>query len=293
MKPYQPTILCSLVVAAVVSCGVWHPVDAFTGSQAMKPTTKPAAIKVLAVSDPVDGIKAAHPTQDDGKRIVICGGGIGGLSTAFDARHLLRPQDEVIVISDREQFQFTPSNPWVALRKRTEKDISLPLAKILPRHNIDFVHAKVSSLKPRMNQVVLDNGTKIPYDYLVIATGPRLGYDEIPGARGHFNHTASICTTWHALHAADTFDKLVANPGPVVVGATQGASCFGPAYEYALLLQNELKKRGGRKLVAQCPIQFITSEPYIGHLGLQGAGQSQAILTGKCVRHLGGRSSLQ
>ena len=218
--------------------------------------------------------------SDAAKRIVVCGGGIGGLSTAFDAKQLLRPQDEVIVISDREQFQFTPSNPWVALHKRTEREISLSLTKVLPRHDIQFIHASVQSLKPKLNQVVLDDGTKVPYDFLVIATGPRLGYEEIPGARGHHNHTASICTTPHALRASETFDHLLANPGPVVVGATQGSSCFGPAYEYALLLQNELRKRGGRKLVEQCPIQFITPEPYIGHLGLKGAGKSPEILTG-------------
>ena len=215
----------------------------------------------------------------DGRRIVIVGGGIGGLSTAFDSRHLLRPQDEIVVVSDREKFQFTPSNPWVAVRKRTAEDISLSLAEILPKHKIVFIHGKARTLSPKKNQLILEDGTKVPYNYLVIATGPRLGFDEIPGARGIHHHTASICTTPHALLAAETYDKLIKEPGPIVIGATQGASCFGPAYEYAMLVEHELKKRGGRKLVEQCPIHFITPEPYIGHLGLGGAGESEKILT--------------
>ena len=220
------------------------------------------------------------------KRIVICGGGIGGLSTAFDARHLLRPHDdEIIVVSDREEFQFTPSNPWVALRKRTPQDISISLTKLLPKHSIKFVHGAVQSLHPQRQQLVLEDGTTVPYDYLVIATGPRLGFDEILGAEGVHDHThptlASICTTPHALAAAEKYDRLIAAPGPVVVGAAAGSSCFGPAYEYAMMIQHELKQRGGSKLVNQCPIHFVTPEPYLGHLGLRGAGDSRRILTRK------------
>jgi hypothetical protein len=90
--------------------------------------------------------------------------------------------------------------------------------------------------------------------------------------------TLSVCTTPHASHTANEVDKLVTNPGPVVVGATQGSSCFGPAYEFALLLQSELKKRGGQSLVDQCPMTFVTPEPYVGHLGLNGAGSSREVL---------------
>jgi hypothetical protein len=245
------------------------------------------------------------------KRIVICGGGIGGLSTAFDARHLLRPEPRpttttndddtttttitVTVVSDREQFQFTPSNPWVAVRKRTAADISISLRETLGKHQIDFIHAKIDGLDPQLQHLVLDDGTKVPYDYLVIATGPRLAFDEIPGAtlgggggsscstvdEHHQVLMTSICTTPHAVDAAESFDRLVQNPGPVVVGAVPSASCFGPAYEYAMLLQHELKKKGGHKLVEQCPIHFITPEPYIGHLGLNGAGDSQRVLEGE------------
>jgi sulfide:quinone oxidoreductase len=214
------------------------------------------------------------------KKLLIVGGGIGGLSSAFDAKHNLRPYDEVTVVSDRESFQFTPSNPWVSTRIRKPEDISLPLEDILPKHKIEFVHGRATHLDTDAQELKLEDGRKLPYDYLIVATGPRLAFDEIPGATAAIkaNVMVSVCTTPHASHAADQVDKLVENPGPIVVGATQGASCFGPAYEFALILQNELKKRGGAKLVEKCPITFVTPEPYIGHLGLQGAGESQSIL---------------
>ena len=216
------------------------------------------------------------------RKLLIVGGGIGGLSSAFDARHNLRPEDEICVISDRGQFQFTPSNPWVATRKRKPEDISLDLKTILPRHKINFIQGEASHLDPIRQQLKLGDGSKIAYDYLIIATGPRLAFDEIPGAS---TASMSVCTTPHASHAADAIDKLVADPGPIVVGATQGSSCFGPAYEFAFLLQNELEKRGGKELIDQCPMKFVTSEPYIGHLGLKGAGESKEILEGLLKKH--------
>ena len=71
------------------------------------------------------------------------------------------------------------------------------------------------------------------------------------------------------------FEKLAANPGPVVIGAVQGASCFGPAYEFLFILETELRRR---KLRDRVPMTFVTSEPYIGHLGLDGVGDTKGLL---------------
>jgi len=55
----------------------------------------------------------------------------------------------------------------------------------------------------------------------------------------------------------------------------QGASCFGPAYEFALILDTELRRRKVRDRV---PMTFVTSEPYVGHLGLDGVGDTKGLL---------------
>ena len=68
---------------------------------------------------------------------------------------------------------------------------------------------------------------------------------------------------------------VLQSPGPIVVGAVQGASCFGPAYEFAFILDTELRKRRIRDRV---PMTFVTSEPYIGHLGLDGVGDTKGLL---------------
>jgi sulfide:quinone oxidoreductase len=108
----------------------------------------------------------------------------------------------------------------------------------------------------------------------VIATGPDLAFDEIEGF-GPGKNTHSICHIDHALAAKQAFEKLVAKPGPVVIGAVQGASCFGPAYEFAFILDKALRDAKVRDRV---PITFVTSEPYIGHLGLDGVGDTKGLL---------------
>jgi hypothetical protein len=96
----------------------------------------------------------------------------------------------------------------------------------------------------------------VAYDFLLIATGPRLAFEKLPGLKedGH-----SVCETPHAVQACNVLECLVQNPWRVVVGATEGASCFGPAYEYAFLGHDFLSRQGGIDLVNQCPITFVTS----------------------------------
>ena len=113
------------------------------------------------------------------------------------------------------------------------------------------------------------------YDYLVIATGPKLAFEEIEGLGPHGGHTHSVCHVDHAMKSHDEWEQFCANPGPIVVGAVQGASCFGPAYEYAFIMDTDLRRRRIRN---QVPMTFVTSEPYIGHLGLGGVGDSKGIL---------------
>lgn len=91
------------------------------------------------------------------------------------------------------------------------------------------------------NSVVLASGRVVTYDYLVITTGPKLAFDEVPGLGPQAN-TISVCTTPHAENAYEKYRQFLDNPGPVVIGAAAGASCFGPAYEFALILDADLRR---------------------------------------------------
>ncbi len=207
-------------------------------------------------------------------RIIILGGGLGGAIAAFDLDDKMQNSAEITVVSDRPEFSFTPSNPWVAVGWREPSAIQIDLAKALGRKGIGFIAQAATRVEPEKNRIQLADDTTLDYDFLVIATGPDLAYDEIDGL-GPDGHTVSICQTDHAAKAAEAFETFCAAPGPIIVGAVQGASCFGPAYEFAMILDTELRRR---KLRDKVPMTFVTPEPYIGHLGLDGVGDTKSML---------------
>jgi len=206
--------------------------------------------------------------------IVVLGAGIGGMSVAYELRALLGKGHGITVVGDGTLFSFTPSNPWIAVGWRAPKDIQIDVAPHLAKHDIAFNGAGAERVVPEENHLLLRDGARLDYDYLVIATGPRLAFDEVPGL-GPDGHTHSICTTGHATAAWTAYQAFLANPGPVVVGAAAGASCFGPAYEFAMILDGDLRKR---KLRDRVPITYVSSEPYVGHMGLGGVGDSKGLL---------------
>lgn len=206
--------------------------------------------------------------------IVILGAGIGGIPMAYELRDLCGRKAQITVVSESDWFHFVPSNPWVAVNWRTPEDIKVSLPDIFRKLGIGFTSAGASRIDPKAKLVHLNDGTTLPYDYLVIATGPKLAFDEIEGL-GPQAHTRSICHVDHAATASQRWEEFCKDPGPLVVGAVQGASCFGPAYEYALTAVSDLRKRRIRDRV---PVTFVTSEPYIGHLGLGGVGDTKGML---------------
>jgi sulfide:quinone oxidoreductase len=206
--------------------------------------------------------------------IVILGAGIGGMPMAYELKALLGAGDRITVVSNTRTFHFVPSNPWVAVNWRTRDAIEFEVAPYLARKGIAFDGTGAKRVHPERNQVELGDGSLLDYDFLVIATGPKLAFDEIEGL-GPDGYTQSVCHVDHAITAGAAWDKFIAAPGPVVVGAAQGASCFGPAYEFAFIMDTDLRKR---KIRDRVPMTYVTPEPYIGHLGLSGVGDSKTML---------------
>lgn len=206
--------------------------------------------------------------------IVILGAGLGGVIAAYEIRRALKPDHSVTVINETDFYQFLPSNPWVLVGWRRREDILVDLAAPMKKRKINLVVGQAERVDPSSQLVRLSDGRTVPYDYLVIATGPELAFDEIEGL-GPDGFTQSVCHIDHAEAANTAFEAFCADPGPVIVGAAQGASCFGPAYETLMIIETELRKRRIRDRV---PMTFVTSEPYIGHLGLDGVGDTRSLL---------------
>ena len=206
--------------------------------------------------------------------VVVLGAGLGGTIMAYELRDLLGAEHKVSVVNKGTQYSFVPSNPWVAVGWRDRDKISIDLEPVMRKRNIGLYPQGAKRLHPKEKRIEMMDGSSLDYDYLVIATGPELAFDEIEGF-GPEHNTQSVCHIDHAMKAKPNFDALVANPGPVIIGAVQGASCFGPAYEFAFILEKALRDAKVRDRV---PMTFVTSEPYIGHLGLDGVGDTRGLL---------------
>ncbi len=204
-----------------------------------------------------------------GMKIVIIGGSFGGLTAAFELRRKLGREHEVTLISNSDRFVFIPSLPWVSVGWKKEEDVVLGIREPLESKGIKFIHAEAQRIDAASNKVLTSHG-EFTYDYLIIATGPYLEFEAIPGF-GPPN-TQSTCTLEHALQARKAWEDFLKNPGAIVVGAAQGASCFGPAYEQVYILDAYLREKNLRH---KAQIYFVTSEPYLGHFGIGGLGKSR------------------
>lgn len=202
------------------------------------------------------------------KRIVVLGSSFAGMTAAIELKKKLGDRHDVTVISKAKDFLFMPSLIWVPFGKRKREEITFPLAPIFAKAGVAFENVEVTRIDLHARQVEDARGGRVAYDYLVIATGPKLDYAAVPGL-GPKGHTQSIFTWEAADKAREAFEQFVTDPGPVVVGGVQGASCFGAAYEFLFNMAYELKKRG---LTSRAPLTYVTAEPFLAHFGIGGFG---------------------
>jgi sulfide:quinone oxidoreductase len=206
--------------------------------------------------------------------VAIVGAGLGGVPCAYQLHKRLGKKHRVTLIGSTPYFEFTPSNPWIAVGWRRPENTRVPLRQPLESKGIEWLNDAVTAIDAPGNALSLASGSKLSYDYLVITTGPKLAFDEVPGL-GPEGFTESICTQPHAARAWEHYQQFVDDPGPIVIGAVAGASCFGPAYEFAMIVDADLRRR---KIRDRVPMTYVTSEPYIGHMGLGGVGDSKGLM---------------
>jgi sulfide:quinone oxidoreductase len=224
-------------------------------------------------------------------RIVIVGGSFAGYTAALKLAHHLKtggrsPEAEITVISNTDVFTFIPSLIWVPFGLRTKDQITFPLRPPLEKAGVKLVEEEATRFDLQAREVITANG-KFPYDYLIVGTGPKVFFDAVPGMgpprNGTPGYTQSICTFDHADHARLAWEDFLKNPGPVVIGAVQGAACFGAAYEFVLNFAHQVKKH---KLQDKVKITYLSAEPYLGHFGIGNFGAAKK-MTEMFFNHLG------
>jgi NADH dehydrogenase FAD-containing subunit len=208
------------------------------------------------------------------KKVLVLGGNFAGLTAALAVKHELGDDVDVTVVSASDRFLFNPSLIWLPFGKRQPKDITFPLAPTFEARGVDFVHAEATSLDLAARKVTTGSGV-YDYDYLVIATGYRNNFAAVPGL-GPDGNAYTITTLEDAIHAGEGWRKFLDNPGDIVIGATQGAGCFGAAYEYLFNISYQLRKAG---LKPQAKLTYVSPEPFLGHFGIGGLPHGETLLS--------------
>ncbi len=206
------------------------------------------------------------------KTVVVLGNNFGGLTAALSLKKELKDDANVKVVSDRDYFLFNPSLIWLPFGKRNRETVSFNVVPTFEKGGVEYIQSAATYIDPVKQSVDLANGSKVTYDYLVIATGTRNKMEAVPGLVENSN---TITTLQDAESAGMAWKKFLNDPGDVVIAATQGASCFGAAYEFLFNTSYQLKKAGIKKKVK---LSYITAEPFLGHFGIGGLPHGDQLL---------------
>ena len=113
------------------------------------------------------------------KKIVILGGGSGGVVAATNLGRKLGDKHDVILVDKRADHIFMPAFLFVMVGERQPRDITRSLSQ-LEKRSVKFVQSEVLGIDPKRQQVELQN-QKLDYDYLIVSLGMQVRPDLVPG----------------------------------------------------------------------------------------------------------------
>ena len=221
-------------------------------------------------------------------RVLVLGAGIAGHTAASYLQKYLSKEHQITVVSPTSTYQWIPSNIWVGVGRMTADEVKFDLKPLYKKWGINFLQAKAQKFYPEGNDEInngfveieftskerLGEKTKVPYDYLINATGPKLNFEATEGLIPGKGNIASVCTFGHASEAWTLFqeklDKMKNGEKQIFVIGTghPTATCQGAAFEYILNVDFEIKRRGLEKW---SEIIWITNEYELGDFGMGGA----------------------
>ena len=224
-------------------------------------------------------------------RVVIMGAGVSGHTAASFLGKWIGTEHEVVVVTPNSKWNWIPSNIWVGVGEMSKKEVTFDLAPVYAKAGVDFRQAKAVSIHPEggketegayinieyTGQGKEGESEELTYDYLINATGPKLNFDATPGlgdGSGQLGeHTVSVCTADHALHANEELQSCIARMRKgeklkFLIGTGHGmCTCQGAAFEYIFNIEHKLKSEGVRD---NAELVWISNESFLGDFGMGG-----------------------
>ena len=180
-------------------------------------------------------------------KVLILGGGFGGVVAAERLAQQLSDEHQITLVSRSRNFIFYPALVRLAFGHCEKKDVSFDLRHAMLDRRVNFIEAEVARINPYEKKVTIAHGElegNLPYDFLVFALGRRLATERITGFYEHANHLLNV-------DKAIQFGKTVSNfhEGHVVLGQCADTRLPVPVYETTFALARVLSERGERDRV--------------------------------------------
>ena len=210
-------------------------------------------------------------------KVVIIGAGFAGHTAALYLGDELGRDHEITVVNRQDYFSYIPSLVWVGIGHMKPEKTHFPLEPVYSKFNIKLVHGKATEIHADNQFVIAERDTsneivKLEYDYLVIATGPKLNFEGTPGL-GPKGYTYSICNESHTIATRDKYFEIIerlkkGEKQNIVIGTGHpGATCQGAAFEYITNIHKDLIKLGLRD---KANMTYLTNERAAGDFGVRG-----------------------
>ena len=195
-------------------------------------------------------------------RILILGGGFGGVIAAERLAEQLGDEHQITLVSRSRQFVFYPALVRLAFGKCEREDVSFDLRQSLLNRKVNFIEAEVARIDPVERIVTIAHGEvegRLGYDYLIFALGRRLATERIPGFYEHAHHLLNVDKAIKFGKAVNTLQE-----GRVVFGQCPDARLPVPVYESAFALSSLLEEKGKRENVRITVVSPTTLEAELG-----------------------------
>src|ERR1051325_476143 len=197
-------------------------------------------------------------------RVLILGGGFGGVTAAEALAHQLGEEHQITLVSRSSRFVFYPALVRLAFGKCEVEDISYDLREAMLDRRVRFIKGTAARVEPFAREVTLTGGDiagSIKYDYLVYALGRRLATEQVPGFFEHAHHLLGVSAAQKVGEAARQF-----RGGHAVIGSCPGARLDVPVYETALALARQLEARGDTARITVVSPEYPGERPGGGAL---------------------------
>jgi len=182
-------------------------------------------------------------------KVVILGGGTGGIIVANLLGRKAKKQADVTLVSKQEKIFYEADLPYRVFDKKSFDSQYKPVRKVVNK-NVTVLKEEVIGLDVDNKSISFKSGTNIPYDYLVIATGAHYDYDAVPGFKEGAYHYYNEEGIHELRKALDDFveNGKEGNVRNVVVGiADLPFKCPVAPLEGVFMMEHFLRRKKLRK----------------------------------------------